>query len=630
MDASEAQRLLELLLADGSFRARFQADPAGAARAAGFHGLAAELATGDSSPLQALDARESRSSLAGAFAAAVAEGFALVDLGGRLFGVEDASAAIGPAPNGGQAWDPDWYGMAGSGGPVTPETEALLNNENVTFEPAGIEDLKAGRIDPRVVAVLTEVSKNRDLVVTCTSSDHPLNTAGGSISNHYYGRGIDIGSVDGKPVNAGNAAAREVAEELAKLDPRIRPTEIGSPWALPGAAYFTDGDHQDHLHVAFDDPIPADWKPLEDADAAGVAAAVQAPAPAQPPPLSPDPDDWEGNLDDEDGGADEVDGSNEDEADEGGGEDDDSVAPLRAAATRKERTTTKGRTTRKAATTRTRTDDDDDEEDEDEDEGADEPGEGSNGEDAVDDNAGSDSSGDSGSDSGNDSGADDAEDDSENPDEDDRQDPDLTGGSNDGSNDGSPEAPDADPGAALDAPDDYPGDDATKQDIAAWMAAEAEKRGLPPELPVMASLVESGLRNLSYGDADSVGFFQMRTSVWDQGDYEGYHGPARPAAEVVPGQGGRSEAGPARSRCAGRRSRRATASGSRTSSGRPSSTGAAISFVWTRRARCSTGAPAAMRHRPRRATRRRYSERSTRTTEPRLRRRRSRRRSGRH
>jgi cell wall-associated NlpC family hydrolase len=54
------------------------------------------------------------------------------------------------------------------------------------------------------------------------------------------------------------------------------------------------------------------------------------------------------------------------------------------------------------------------------------------------------------------------------------------------------------------------------------MGQEAEKRGLPPELPVMAALTESGMRNLSYGDADSVGFFQMRTSVWDNGPYAGY------------------------------------------------------------------------------------------------------------
>jgi hypothetical protein len=62
------------------------------------------------------------------------------------------------------------------------------------------------------------------------------------------------------------------------------------------------------------------------------------------------------------------------------------------------------------------------------------------------------------------------------------------------------------------------------------MAAAAEKRGLPGELPVMAGLVESSLRNLDHGDADSVGFFQMRTSVWDNGAYAGY--PTKPELQL--------------------------------------------------------------------------------------------------
>jgi hypothetical protein len=68
----------------------------------------------------------------------------------------------------------------------------------------------------------------------------------------------------------------------------------------------------------------------------------------------------------------------------------------------------------------------------------------------------------------------------------------------------------------------YPGDNASAQARAAWMGAEAQKRGLPPELPLMASLVESGMKNLSYGDADSVGYFQMRQSIWNKGAYAGY------------------------------------------------------------------------------------------------------------
>ena len=80
------------------------------------------------------------------------------------------------------------------------------------------------------------------------------------------------------------------------------------------------------------------------------------------------------------------------------------------------------------------------------------------------------------------------------------------------------------------APDAYPGDSAPKEQIAAWMAGQAEKRGLPPELPLMASLVESGMKNLNFGDADSVGFFQMRVGIWNKGEYAGY--PEKPELQV--------------------------------------------------------------------------------------------------
>jgi cell wall-associated NlpC family hydrolase len=76
--------------------------------------------------------------------------------------------------------------------------------------------------------------------------------------------------------------------------------------------------------------------------------------------------------------------------------------------------------------------------------------------------------------------------------------------------------------AVVDGADAYPGDGAPKEQIAAWMAAQAQKAGLPGELPVMASLVESGLTNVQGGDRDSVGFFQMRTGIWDQGAYQGF------------------------------------------------------------------------------------------------------------
>src|SRR5262249_15164394 len=75
-----------------------------------------------------------------------------------------------------------------------------------------------------------------------------------------------------------------------------------------------------------------------------------------------------------------------------------------------------------------------------------------------------------------------------------------------------------------------PGENASQAQIAAWMGALAEQRGLPRELPIMASLTESGMKNLNFGDRDSVGFFQMRVGTWNQGDYAGF--PDKPELQV--------------------------------------------------------------------------------------------------
>ena len=42
--------------------------------------------------------------------------------------------------------------------------------------------------------------------------------------------------------------------------------------------------------------------------------------------------------------------------------------------------------------------------------------------------------------------------------------------------------------------------------------------------------MESGVKNLNFGDADSVGFFQMRVGIWNQGEYAGF--PEKPELQA--------------------------------------------------------------------------------------------------
>jgi hypothetical protein len=88
----------------------------------------------------------------------------------------------------------------------------------------------------------------------------------------------------------------------------------------------------------------------------------------------------------------------------------------------------------------------------------------------------------------------------------------------------------ATPADFADAAASYPGNGASQEQLAKWLADTAEKHGLPRELPVMASLVESGVKNLNFGDRDSVGFFQMRTEIWNKGEYAGY--PDHPELQI--------------------------------------------------------------------------------------------------
>jgi hypothetical protein len=496
-------KLLERLLSDPAMRAEFRRDPVAAARRAGLARLADELSSVEGDPLQTLELRESRSSLAGVMMAAAVEAIA-------LGGADDVQAAVGgphvaeAASRAHSRLDPADYGMEGHGAPLDDETRALLHNNRVTLDADGIADLRRGRIDPRVVGLLTTLSHTHTLTISAMCSDHPRLSTGGSVSNHYYGRAFDIATVDGKPVGPGNEAARRIARSLVGMDPAIRPTEIGSPWQLPGPAYFTDAAHQNHLHVGYDDPIDRGWRgPITGEPVTAVDDGEEA----------LEGDDDQGVEVDGDGG-DADDGDGDDREDEDGGDQNDADDEDDGDA----------REDGGSGDTEAEADDESDGDGEDEDDEVDEDDEDDEDEDEDEDDP--------------DDDEDEDEPDEDEPDEDEDEDDSNDGADeHDGSDGDGQDGDDGGVGSEEDRWQDpgvdvplYPGADAPKEQIAAWMASAARRRGLPPELPIMASLAESGLTNLNFGDADSVGFFQMRVGIWNQGDYAGY--PEKPALQL--------------------------------------------------------------------------------------------------
>ena len=371
-EADAAAQLLERLLADPSFREGFRNDPVATSRDAGVESLAEEMARGAGAgkAMDTLDVRESRSSLAGVFMAAAVEGVAgfdfLSDFAPHLEGIPDSVGqvlsrvdlpAVLPSVEVAHADTPSYElkpatVQRGEFRAISPEDLApteLLDNKRVTFDATGLADVKGGKMDPRTLSVLEAVSRKHTISISATRSDHDRLTSGGSVSNHYYGRAVDIAVVDGQPVGPGNQAAREIAESLSRLPSSIRPTEIGSPWALSGPAYFTDGAHQNHIHIGFDDPVPGGWKPPEEVAAPPEQAGPE--AVVSPDDLAEDPDDDEEEVD-EPGGLEDPGGDTDAEADaESDGDEDDNDSIADDASDEDERTTRTTRRTRMMRTT---------------------------------------------------------------------------------------------------------------------------------------------------------------------------------------------------------------------------------------------------------------------------------------
>ena len=136
-----------------------------------------------------------------------------------------------------------------AGAPINWEN-LILSNE------LELHDLSSGALDPRLVALIAAITQKHQLTLSSLRSDHSEYTASGNISNHFYGRAMDIAAVDGVSCTdtALDAPCANLGRTLAYLPDPIRPTELiyCSDLDGPGPA-FAMPDHCDHVHAGYDD-----------------------------------------------------------------------------------------------------------------------------------------------------------------------------------------------------------------------------------------------------------------------------------------------------------------------------------------------------------------------------------------
>ena len=118
-----------------------------------------------------------------------------------------------------------------------------------------LHDLTSGAIDPRIVGLIGAITQEHQLTISALRSDHSQYTVEGNVSNHYYGRAMDIAAVDGVSCTdtAADAPCAELASTLAYLPAPAHPTELIYCFDVdgPGPA-FARSDHCDHVHAGYD------------------------------------------------------------------------------------------------------------------------------------------------------------------------------------------------------------------------------------------------------------------------------------------------------------------------------------------------------------------------------------------
>jgi hypothetical protein len=149
-------------------------------------------------------------------------------------------------------------GPAGARLPASsdPFVQALTHNPRITTtsshgcDPA--PDLASGRLDLRVQSILAVIAQSHAVRISCLKTGHSEFVKGTTrVSNHWVWRAVDLDRVDGQPVSPTSQAARRLVAWLDGLEGPLRPAEVGSPWAIGHAPYFTDEGHQEHVHIGY-------------------------------------------------------------------------------------------------------------------------------------------------------------------------------------------------------------------------------------------------------------------------------------------------------------------------------------------------------------------------------------------
>ncbi len=130
----------------------------------------------------------------------------------------------------------------------------LLGDSRATIYYSGREDIQAGRIDVRVVVLISYLAEAYgEVTVSSLFSGHRKYARPGVVSAHIFGHAVDVATV-GKTSIAGHQEPGSITEKAVRsilmLPVEVQPRQVISLLGLGGPS-FPLANHHDHIHVGF-------------------------------------------------------------------------------------------------------------------------------------------------------------------------------------------------------------------------------------------------------------------------------------------------------------------------------------------------------------------------------------------
>jgi murein DD-endopeptidase MepM/ murein hydrolase activator NlpD len=134
--------------------------------------------------------------------------------------------------------------------------QRVLANPRIEIYSCGRQDIRAGAIDRRVLAVLEFLAASGlKPTVTSLHCGHSRLTTSGNVSEHSIGSAVDIAKINGIPIldHQGEGSITDIAiQRLLTLQGTMKPHQIISLMTYQGADNtLALPDHADHIHVGY-------------------------------------------------------------------------------------------------------------------------------------------------------------------------------------------------------------------------------------------------------------------------------------------------------------------------------------------------------------------------------------------